>query len=407
MIDADKKTGIDLKSKSSFILNLIIWCALILFSTGCKDDSTSLPLAVTTLEVSDITSISAVSGGVLNTKGVKNVISRGICWSVLVNPTINNEKTVYQSDSDTLITHYKCSMTGLAYNTTYYVRAYATTSKESIYGNTLKFSTADNPIKTIPTSDIPAGTFLMGSASTETYRKYDETQHTVILSAFRMGKYEITNEQFATFLNAAGVGSNELYTSGNYPNMNMLYVFPILGIFPLNFNGSRWYPGLGYEKKPVSTVTWYGASEFARYVGGFLPSEAQWEYACRAGTTTKFNTGESLFPKQANFEGRVISSGNIDYSGLIGKVVPVGSYNPNSWGLYDMHGNVNEWCSDIYGIYNSEPQTNPIGAAFGEGRVVRGGSYESSDMQCRSAYRNVVIPTYCYTNLGFRVAFKP
>jgi formylglycine-generating enzyme required for sulfatase activity len=164
--------------------------------------------------------------------------------------------------------------------------------------------------------DIPTGSFLMGSPSDEAGRYSDEgPQHTVTLPAFRMSDAPITQEQWR-------------WVATNLPQVER----------PLEPSPSR-FQG---DDRPVERVSWLDAQEFcARLTAATgtkfsLPSEAQWEYACRAGTTTPFNTGESLSHDQANFGGEV------------GETTPVRKYAPNAWGLYDMHGNVWEWCQDSW-----------------------------------------------------------
>ena len=164
--------------------------------------------------------------------------------------------------------------------------------------------------------DIPAGSFLMGSPSSEGGRYSDEgPQHTVTLPAFRMSDAPITQAQWR-------------WVATNLPQVER----------PLEPSPSR-FQG---DDRPVERVSWLDAQEFcARLTAATgtkfsLPSEAQWEYACRAGTTTPFNTGDSLSHDQANFGGKV------------GETTPVRKYAPNAWGLHDMHGNVWEWCQDSW-----------------------------------------------------------
>jgi len=137
-----------------------------------------------------------------------------------------------------------------------------------------------------------------------------------------------------------------------------------------------------------------------------LPTEAQWEYACRAGTTTPFNTGNCLNSTQANYNAinPYPSCSKGEYKG---EVVPVGSYAPNAWGLYDMHGNVWEWCADWYGSYSSGSQTNPTGPSSGTGRVLRGGSWSNNAGICRSANRSGDTPDIRYSICGFRLVLLP
>ena len=261
---------------------------------------------------------------------------------------------------------------------------------------------------TITTSSIPAGTFTMGSPTTEVNRYSDETQHSVTLTAFRMSKYEITNAQFSAFLNAKSIVSNGLYVAGAYPTQALIYASSGSYDWGLHYSGSQWVSVAGYENAPVINVTWYGATEFATYVGGTLPTEAQWEYACRAGTATPFNTGDFLTNLQANYNwGYPYNGGTNTVTTYPGKTQTVGTYAANAYGLYDMHGNVWEWCSDWYGTYPTTPQTNPTGAATGSYRVIRGGSWDGYARDCRSANRDDYNPSDSNTDVGFRVVFVP
>jgi formylglycine-generating enzyme required for sulfatase activity len=258
----------------------------------------------------------------------------------------------------------------------------------------------------ISTALIPAGTFTMGSPTTEPERQSDEVQHQVTLSAFRMSTYEITNAQYATFLNANAIGANGLYTAGAYPTQPLIYDCGSSN--GLTYTGSQWQSAAGKENFPVICVTWYGAAAFATYAGGRLPTEAEWEYACRAGTTTPFNTGNCLDYTQANYYWPDPYSGcsnaNTNYPG---QTQAVDSYAPNAFGLYNMHGNVWEWCSDWYGAYGAGAQTNPTGPSTGTDCVLRGGCWFNSAQYCRSADRLQTGPGYGNVEVGFRLAFLP
>ncbi|MEA4841296.1 MAG: formylglycine-generating enzyme family protein [Bacteroidales bacterium] len=295
-------------------------------------------------------------------------------------------------------------------DTMYIMKAGAIIHKQSV-----KLADVDSiifykPVITYPniniqTALIPAGTFTMGSPSTEVSRFSDETQYSVTLTAFRMSKYEITNEQYAAFLNAKGIGSNGLYAAGAYPTHALIYANTSLGLI---YSGSRWVSVAGYETSPVINVTWYGSAEFATYVGGSLPTEAQWEYACRAGTTTPFNTGSCLTNTQANYFWLYpYGTCSNPVTTFPGKTQPVGTYVPNGYGLYDMHGNVWEWCSDWYGTYPTTPQTNPTGNATGSNYVIRGGTWNNDARSCRSAIRMHYNPDDHDYSVGFRVVFVP
>lgn len=218
---------------------------------------------------------------------------------------------------------------------------------------------------------IPAGTFTMGSPSSEVNRSNDETQRQVTLSAFKMSKYEVTFEQYDLFCEATG---------RRKPNDE----------------------GRGRGKRPVINVSWHDAVAFAEWMGCRLPTEAEWEYACRARTTTPFNTGNNLTTAQANYNGNYPYNNNAkgEYRE---KTMPVGSFAPNAWGLYDMHGNVWEWCSDWYDDYPTSAQTNPKGPASGSCRVYRGGCWYCLAIYCRSAYRDFSTPDYHDCFIGFRL----
>lgn len=270
------------------------------------------------------------------------------------------------------------------------------------------FYQPNNPLN-IQTALIPAGVFNMGSPSGEASRFSNETQYSVALSEFRMSKYEITNVQYAAFLNAKGIGSNAKYAGGAYPTQTLIYASAGAYDWGLHFNGSRWVPVAGFENHPVINVTWFGATEFATYAGGTLPTEAQWEYACRAGSLTPFNTGNCLTNLQANYlwSDSYNNCNNTTYNSPR-RTQAVGTYAANAWGLHDMHGNVWEWCSDWYGSYPSTFQINPTGPTAGTYRLIRGGSWNSSAWYCRSAIRhNIATPEESYYTTGFRIVLEP
>ncbi|WP_461255942.1 formylglycine-generating enzyme family protein [Treponema sp. R80B11-R83G3] len=228
---------------------------------------------------------------------------------------------------------------------------------------------------------IQGGTFTMGSPSNEHGYTIgiSETQHQVTVSSFSIGRYEVTQKEYKE----------------------------VMGTNPSNFKGDNlpvewvnWFEAIDYCNKKSqnegltpayvrngSKVTWNRGANGYR-----LPTEAEWEYACRAGTTTAYNTGAVINDNTGWYD---TNSG--------GKTHPVGQKPANAWGLFDMHGNVYEWCWDWYGNYSSGSQTDPMGASLGVYRVVRGGTLYSPAGNLRSAFRKNIGPIARFDNLGFRL----
>ena len=248
------------------------------------------------------------------------------------------------------------------------------------YGLTVLFS-ATFPVPRMVR--IPAGTFLMGSnaASGPPYFGPVDPVHQVTISyPLWMGQYEVTQSEYQALR---------------------------------GFNPSA-YPG---ASRPVEQVNWFQARVYcdaltvqqaANLPMGYqyrLPTEAEWEYACRAGSTTEFHYGPDLFCNQARFWYSYHSSSSCGVMPT-SATVPVGSYPPNAFGLYDMHGNVREWCLDSYALYRSASVTDPFvtGCPL---RVLRGGSWDYSSIDCRSAYRYTYSPGGTNNGIGFRVVLAP
>lgn len=247
---------------------------------------------------------------------------------------------------------------------------------------------------------IEGGTFLMGSPETENWRIDDEAQHEVTVSGVWMSPYEVTQAEYER----------------------------LMGVNPSSFAG---------ENLPVESVSWLDAVRFCnakseeaglmpayvideetvtwnRGANGYrLPTEAEWEYACRAGTTTPFNTIHATGPEEANYYGHYpyeIEENYFDDSVLETRpgryrqtTVEVNSFASNPWGLYNMHGNVNEWCWDLYGAYDLTNTVDPTGAETGTRRVYRGGGWNDFGKNLRSAYRAAGELNMASYNLGIRL----
>ncbi len=242
---------------------------------------------------------------------------------------------------------------------------------------------------------VPVGEFNMGSPKSEEDHSDDENQHRVrITKAFRMGMHEVTQAEYKAVME----------TNPSW--------FSKVG------HGSEEVSDLDSVRFPVDSVSWEEAVEFCRRLSAMedeqqagrdyrLPTEAEWEYACRGGTTTAFHFGFELDGRQANCNGNH-PYGTRTKAPLLGHTARPGSYQPNAFGLYDMHGNVYEWCADWYddGYYAKSPEDDPHGPPHGTRRVIRGGSWYNRASLCRSADRMAHSPTDQLSYVGFRVAVE-
>jgi len=244
---------------------------------------------------------------------------------------------------------------------------------------------------------IPAGTFMMGAPRSEAERTKKELQHKVTISkSFFIGVYEVKQSEYSEVMR--GVPKVQNRSSFKGPN------------------------------RPAENVEWKLAKIFCRQLSAKpgeksagrkyrLPTEAEWEYACRGVTNTAFHVGKSLSASQANFNGKY-PAGRGKKGKYLRRTVKVGSYKPNAFGLYDTHGNVAEWCGDWYDskYYFNSPDKDPLGPPFGvvdtkftnNGDenffvVVRGGCWLDDARACRAAYRYRAMPNTRYRLIGFRV----
>jgi formylglycine-generating enzyme required for sulfatase activity len=247
----------------------------------------------------------------------------------------------------------------------------------------------------IETVNISGGTFIMGSPANEVNRNNDESQRQITVTSFKMGKYTVTQAEYEAIM---GTNPSRFKQDGA----------------KLPVENVSWFDAIEFcnqlsEKEgltPVYTITGTGNGRtvtWNRDENGYrLPTEAEWEYACRAGTTTTFYTGNNITTSQANYDGT--SPYNNNPAGLYKrKTTTVGSFEANAWGLCDMNGNVWEWCWDWYGYYIMGSQTDPIGPASGTYRVLRGGSWFDGGRNLRSAIRFNYYPSNRNYFFGFRV----
>jgi sulfatase modifying factor 1 len=226
----------------------------------------------------------------------------------------------------------------------------------------------------------PPGSFMMGSPETEQGRDNDEIFRQVTLSqGFWILETEVTQSMWKS----------------------------IMGNNPSSFKGAD---------LPVESVSWSDSQGFVAALNDLglapagarfaLPTEAQWEYACRAGTTSPFSWGDSLNGDQANCNGEAPYGTDVKGK-YLGKTAPFGSYAANPWGIFDMHGNLWEWCEDWMGPYPSGDATDPSGPASGAYRVIRGGCWNDAALRCRSAFRNDAGVDGRSDVVGFRIVLVP
>lgn len=250
---------------------------------------------------------------------------------------------------------------------------------------------------------IEGGTFQMGSPETESWRSEDETQHTVTVSNFYMSRYELTQEEYEKVM-----GNNPSNFSGiDLPVDNISWLDAVSYC-----NARSESEGL----TPVYTIDGQNVS-WDRSANGYrLPTEAEWEYACRAGTVTPFHTKTSISAEEANYYGyypymvedNYFSQGNLDTQPgeYRQTTVAVNSFAPNAFGLYNTHGNVGEWVWDYYGEYPKTEETDPAGPDSGTLRVYRGGGWNDFAKNMRSAYRATLAQDKGSFNIGMRLVLN-
>ena len=329
---------------------------------------------VKTAEVEDITESEAVSGGEVVSDGGAEVTARGICWSTSPNPTIEDNKT----EDGSGVGSFTSQIPNLVTNTQYYVRAYATNEAGTSYGEEVSFTTLEETNVSTRTFTVngvsftmiavEGGTFKMGATSEQGSDYWDDELpvHSVTLSSYSIGETEVTQELWE-----AVMGSNPSYFSG-------------------------------YPQRSVEYVTWNDCQEFITKLNNLtgksfrLPTEAEWEYAARGG-----NKSKGYKYSGSNTIGDVAW-----YYNNSGLTHDVKTKQANELGIYDMSGNVWEWCQDWYGSYSSSSQTNPTGPSTSHYRVLRGGGWCDDAGDCRVSVRYGYYPSNRYSDLGLRLCLS-
>lgn len=277
--------------------------------------------------------------------------------------------------------------------------------EQQITAETLQRSVIESNSIGMKLALIPAGEFLMGSPMSEVGRSDNESpQHSLrITHSFDLSVHEVTVGQFRQFVEAVGYRTEAEQD----------------GRGAVGFTNQKWElkPGFSWqdigipqsEEHPVANVTWNDAVAFCQWLSEKehrtyrLPTEVEWEYACRAGAVTPFHWGSTLSGMEANCRG-LAPYGTTSYGPYLMRPTKVGSYTGNAFGLYDMHGNVWEWCQDeCASEYDTKSPTGDINFFVGPSRVQRGGGWGDPAVSCRSASRRGIAPDH-RASVGFRVA---
>ncbi len=358
---------------------------------------------------------------------VSKSLKVGETWQVpaSMSPVDNDDTLIWASSDESVAVVSETGLVEAKAKGNVKITAKSTLWPQAHYGECEILVYEDKPKLDMKFVTIPAGSFWMGSPDGKTEglkeepsRMKSETRHKVtITKSFQIGAYEVTNAQYAKFLNDTGVGKD-----GKSTTTKTALLIESSGSYDWGLHydteAKQWVPVSGYENYPVIFVNWDGANEFAQWAGGSLPTEAQWEYACRGGKDDLpfgIGDGKHLNGTMANYMSTNIydyDNGGVKYVGgtALRKTTEVGSYKPNAYGLYDMHGNLYEWCSDYY-VYDlgASEATDPTGPETSSDnmRVIKGGSFFQSPRQCRSAARECSQPEATEgQKIGFRIV-KP
>jgi formylglycine-generating enzyme required for sulfatase activity len=369
---------------------------------SCKDD---IEVTTKTYQVTDVTTTSAsIRGTITITSGDPEFIDAGICYSTTVTyPKITTSRYIHATGD---LTDFVVTLTGLSTDSIYRFRAYASTSDTTYYGTTYSFKPAHVYIEKIL---VNGGTFTMGATEEQSGYATDSEKpaHSVTLDSYYIGKYEVTNKQFAIFLNSRQVSSAGSSMTTNGSSYKLIYTSP-KGLY-YDTDSSAWLIPAGYENLAVVNVTWYGANEFCLWAGGRLLTEAEWEFAARGGKNSKgyIYSGGNDVSEVGWYEPDLYNRDDLNYY-----TQPGGGKKANELGIFDMSGNVWEWCSDWYDSYASAAQTNPTGPTDDEAeaddseiiyKVRRGGGWaDPNATSLRVSNRAYNMPAANGGSIGFR-----
>lgn len=375
--------------------------AMALFSlmfSSCQED---VSVVVKTNNVTNVGLTHGTFHGTVTYTGV-DILEAGVVYSsTLVYPKLTNSRSVFSTDLGTL-PKFQSDVNGLSSDSSYRYRAYVRTADSTYYGSAYSFKPVAFSIEVVP---VTGGTFSMGATGEQSSDALfnEKPVHQVQVAGFQIGKYEVTNAQYAVFLNSRGTSLGGYCTT---ENGSQVVVKANERGLKYNSDSLKWMVSKEYENLPVVNVTWAGASEFSKWAGGRLPTEAEWEYAARGGSLSA----------QPNY----IFSGSNDPDAVAwfklsgGESSPVkigGSKDSNELGLFDMSGNVREWVSDWYDSYLPKSLINPKGMTDDEAenagitkKVTRGGGWaDTNPNMLRVSARSASLPELPSGSTGFRV----
>jgi len=375
----------------------------VFYLQSCKNEDAEV--TAKTYHVTNVTASSgSIRGTVTITVGDASFIDAGICYSTTVTyPKITNSRYVPASGD---LTDFLVTLSGLSTDSVYRFRTYASTSDTTYYGITYAFRPVSVEIEKI---FVQGGTFTMGATTEQASFASDAEKpaHSVTLDGFYIGKYEVTNDQFALFLNSRQISSGGSSMTASGTSYKFMYTSP-KGLY-YDSDNSQWVVPSGYVGRPVVNVTWYGASEFCLWAGGRLLTEAEWEFAARGGKSSLgyIYSGGNDAAEVGWFKPDLYDREDLEYYSQVG-----GGKKANELGIYDMSGNVWEWCSDWYTAYSSVAQTDPTGPTDDEAeadgseiteKVRRGGGWaDPNASSLRVSNRASNLPTANAGSIGFR-----
>jgi formylglycine-generating enzyme required for sulfatase activity len=347
---------------------------LSLIVSSCQDDDVTT--SIKTYGVCDVTATSAVVRVTASITG-DDILESGLLYSkTLTVLKITNSSKITSDQGSGTQSDFMVRMTDLSTGSYYRYRPYIKTSDSIYYGSTVIFRPLSCPIST---QSVTGGTFLMGNTDEDTLIAEEMPVHSVTLSDYEMGTYEVTNAQFLLFLRSRNItssGASGMTASGT---SKTLLASNLTGL-KYRLDSLAWVIEPGAENNPVAFVTWYGAREFCRWAGGHLPTEAEWEYAARGGASSqgyKYSGSNTVDDVAWYYSNR---GSNKDSR-------PVGQKAANELGLYDMTGNVWEFVADWYYPYLPKAQTNPTGMSDDDAdecgivqKVCRGGGWADTNM---------------------------